>query len=183
MAKGDGSIQQLGRNKWRVSVSFGRDPITGKYRRATQVVNGTKAEAKKVRDGMIRNHENGLRLDASKVTFDEFARQWQAAKEASGRIGEQRIRMERRNVRDICARIGELPITEVTPQVVETVLDDIRAAKEGFARGGAHHARGSRHIPPSDGKGRQLRHYHAQPVRQGGDAEARRRRTALSKRF
>lgn len=131
MAKGDGSIQQLGRNKWRVAVSLGNDPITGKRRRVTQVVNGTKAEAKKVRDDIVRDHENGLRIDAGKVTFGEFAKQWQAAKEASGRIGEQRIRMERRNVRDICARIGELPITEVTPQVVETVLDDIRAAKEG----------------------------------------------------
>ena len=86
MTKGDGSIQQLGRNKWRVSVSFGKDPITGKYRRATQVVNGTKAEAKKVRDGMVRDHENGLRVDAAKVTFGEFARQWQQAKETSGAV-------------------------------------------------------------------------------------------------
>lgn len=130
MAKGDGSIQQLGRNKWRVSVSFGKDPVTGKYRRATRVVDGTKAEAKKVRDGMVRDHENGLRVDAAKVTFGEFARQWQQAKEASGAVCKQRSDLERRNVREMCAIVGELPIGEITPPVLEDLYAHIRADRE-----------------------------------------------------
>lgn len=130
MAKGDGSIQQLGRNKWRVSVSFGKDPVTGKYRRATRVVDGTKADAKKVRDGMVRDHENGLRVDAAKVTFGEFARQWQQAKEASGAVCKQRSDLERRNVREMCAIVGELPIGEITPPVLEDLYARIRADRE-----------------------------------------------------
>lgn len=131
----DGSITKIRANYWRVQLSLGKDPVTGKYRRVVRKVRGTKADARRVRDELKRAMNDGLRVDAAKVTFDEFARQWQAAKEASGRICEQRVRMERRNVRDICARIGELPVTEVTPPVVESVLDDIRAAKE--ARKGA----------------------------------------------
>lgn len=131
----DGSITKIRANYWRVQLSLGKDPVTGKYRRVVRKVHGTKADARRVRDELKRDLENGLRVDAGKVTFGEFARQWQAVKEASGRIGEQRTRMERRNVRDICERIGELSVTEVTPQVIESVLDDIRAAKE--ARKGA----------------------------------------------
>lgn len=130
MAKGDGSIQQLRRSKWRVSVSFGKDPVTGKYRRTTQVVYGSKADAKKVRDGIIRDHENGLRIDAAKVTFGEFAKQWQQAKEASGAVCKQRSDMERRNVREMCALVGELPIGEITPTVLEDLYARIRADRE-----------------------------------------------------
>lgn len=50
MAKGDGGIQELRRGVWRVSVSAGNNPATGKRQRVTRVVHGTKAEARKVRD-------------------------------------------------------------------------------------------------------------------------------------
>lgn len=42
MAKGDGGIQELRRGVWRVSVSAGNNPATGKRQRVTRVVHGTK---------------------------------------------------------------------------------------------------------------------------------------------
>jgi len=40
-----GSITQLGKNRWRVRVSGGNDPVTGKRIRLTKVVHGTKRDA------------------------------------------------------------------------------------------------------------------------------------------
>lgn len=62
--KGDGSIRNVGRNKWRVTVDFGKNPVTKKRDRPSRVVNGTKADARKVRDQLRREHENGLTVEA-----------------------------------------------------------------------------------------------------------------------
>lgn len=40
-----GSITQLGKNRWRVRVSGGNDPVTGKRIRLSKVVHGTKKDA------------------------------------------------------------------------------------------------------------------------------------------
>lgn len=143
--KGDGCIEQLGRNRWRVTISLGFDPVTKKRQRVTRVVNGTKADARRVRDEIRRAHDNGLRVDARKVKFGDFARQWQEAKEASGRVCKQRMNLEKRNVRDICERIGDMAICDITPPVVEKVCDDIRESKE-TSKGGSVSARTMREV-------------------------------------
>ena len=55
MAKGDGSISAVKdksgnvvRNRWRMSLSLGTNPITGKPNRITRIVNGTKVEARRL---------------------------------------------------------------------------------------------------------------------------------------
>lgn len=57
MAKGDGSISAVKdkggnvvRNRWRVSLSFDTNLITGKPNLITRIINETKAEARRVRD-------------------------------------------------------------------------------------------------------------------------------------
>lgn len=40
-----GSIQQMGKNRWRVRVSGGNDPVSGKRIRLSKVVHGTKKDA------------------------------------------------------------------------------------------------------------------------------------------
>ena len=67
--KGDGSIQAMARGKWRVAVDFGVNPVTRKRERVTRVVNGSKADARKVRDRIKQEHENGLSFEAATVTF------------------------------------------------------------------------------------------------------------------
>lgn len=62
MAKGDGGIQQLERGKWRVFVDAGKDPVTGKRRRVTRIVNGSKADARKVRDRIRGELEGGIKV-------------------------------------------------------------------------------------------------------------------------
>lgn len=60
--KGDGSITPIKgqRGAWRVCMSTGRDPITGRYGKVQRIVRGTKADARAVRDAMRRDLDNGI---------------------------------------------------------------------------------------------------------------------------
>ncbi len=90
MAKGDGSIQQLGRNKWRISVSLGSDPVTKKQRRITKVVYGSKAEARAVRDRIRQEAEAGVKVDVD-LTYGELFDKWVEAKRAEGAANDETI--------------------------------------------------------------------------------------------
>lgn len=142
MAKGDGSIQQIARGKWLVQVSLGKDPVTGKRQTATRRVSGTKAEARKVRDQIIREHEGGLRLDASKVTFGEFARQWADNRAAMDEIGERQRGHDDYMVRLLSGYIGGVRLAEVTPAAVESLYARMKRERgySGSTMAGVHQA-------------------------------------------
>lgn len=129
MAKGDGGIQRLEGGRWRIFVSFGNDPVTGERQRITRVISGTKAEARKVRDEIKREHENGLRIDAENVKFRDFSTAWLEGKLSSGAIGMSRYRTERALVDAMNSHIGNMALTDITPQVVEKLYSVIRAEK------------------------------------------------------
>ncbi len=127
MAKGDGSIYQLGRNKWRVSIDFGRNPITNKRERATRVVNGSKSEAKKARDQIRHEHESGLSIDGAKMTFKELATQYHNMRIASGEVGQHYIKREQCEIGILCDYIGNVPINELTTPMIEQLYVTIKA--------------------------------------------------------
>ena len=134
MAKGDGSITKIGNNKYRVQISYGKDPITGKYQRATKVVSGTKAEARKVRDQMRKEREGGLVLDGSKLTFEEFSKVYLDLLVASGEVGNGHIANQTARLKAIRRHIGNMKLKSISPQVVEATLLAIKAEKTA-ARG------------------------------------------------
>lgn len=92
MAKGDGSITQRGRGSWRVRISAGFEPTTGKRRYVTATVRGTKADARRERDRLRAEVEGGLKVDAQNVTLSEFIPIWADAKRTSGKIMEETLK-------------------------------------------------------------------------------------------
>lgn len=128
-SKGDGSIQAMGRGKWRVMVDFGVNPVTRKRERVTRVVNGTKAEARKVRDRIKQEHENGLSFEGSKLTFAEFAATWHSARVDAGEISEMRLRREGNQIALFNDYIGTVRLRDITPQAVESLYSAIRKDK------------------------------------------------------
>ena len=124
--KGDGCIQQLGRNKWRVSVSFGRDPVTGKYRRTTKVVNGTKADARRVRDEIRQTIESGVLPDAGKTTFGEFSKVWLERRIESGEYADNTIKHDRNDLRNINRYLRDVPLAEITPMTADNLYSALR---------------------------------------------------------
>ncbi len=67
MAKGDGSITEAKRGVWRVCVSGGRDPLTGKRIKSQRIVHGTKAKARSVRDELRAALKSGSLDDLRRV--------------------------------------------------------------------------------------------------------------------
>ena len=144
MPKGDGSIVEVkdknGKSytpkKWRVCVSFGNDPITGERLKAQRIVNGTKLDARALRDQLKRDHESGLRLDADKETFADFSAVWLEARRVSGEVGLSRLDKEKRMLDLLCSYIADMAIPDITPQVIEKLYAAIKADK--VAKRGAY---------------------------------------------
>ena len=129
MARGDGSITPRGKNKWLVQVYYDKDPITGKYKRASKVVHGTKTQARKVRDQMRKEREDGLVLDGSKLTFEEFSARYIELIDAAGKVGRETVERRASCLRYACRYMGDMRLKDITPQVVEATLAAIRRDK------------------------------------------------------
>ena len=126
MAKGDGSIQQVSKGVYRVSVSLGKDPVTGKYRRVTRTVHGTKADARKERDNIRLDHESGLKVDAGNVTFSQMVDMWESAKRTAGKAADDTITGYVRQISRIVDMIGEVPVADIDPQTIDAVFAKLR---------------------------------------------------------
>lgn len=137
MAKGDGGIQELSRGVWRVSVSAGNNPVTGKRQRVTRVVRGTKAEARKVRDEIRHGLEGGLRPDGGKVRFLEFVTTFSQARRNAGRASEGRIAQDEKRLRLCGELLGDPLLCKIDARVVEELLPAIRERRisQGFQCG------------------------------------------------
>lgn len=130
MAKGDGSITEKSRGVYVVEVCFGVDPVTGKRRRVTKTVRGTKADARRVRDQIRSDYENGLRLDSERVTFREFCPVFTEARRLSGKAKGETIDKDARRLDFICEIIGDVRLKSVNAQTVEALLARIRELRE-----------------------------------------------------
>ncbi|MBQ9059215.1 MAG: site-specific integrase [Atopobiaceae bacterium] len=134
-SKGDGSIYQAkdknGKpipNCWRISVSFGS---SGCDRQRVQcTVHGTKAEAKKKRDEIRRQHEEGLAIDAGKVTVSEFIETWLEARQTTGKVSESTIKNYRARLKTIEPYIGKKKLNKVTAAEIERAYAQLKAKKK-----------------------------------------------------
>lgn len=70
-----GFIKKRG-NSWRVAVSLGRDPQTGKYQYLWETVKGTKREAEKRMAELIHQHDSGILNKPGKGTVAEYLTNW-----------------------------------------------------------------------------------------------------------
>lgn len=121
MAYGDGSILQVSKNIWKVRLDLGRDPITGKRRIISKNVRGTKADARKMRDKMRKEHESGIQVDKSKVTLSEFIGIWADARRMSGKSAEDTIMKDCGKLKHVEKYIGHVPIREIDAATIERV--------------------------------------------------------------
>lgn len=133
MAKGDGSISvvkdksgNVVRNRWRVSLSFGTNPITGKPNRITRIVNGTKAEARRVRDELRRQYDQGLEFSQSQTTFSEMSKLWTSSRYTTGAASETTIKLDAQRLKHVEALIGHMALKSITVPVLEKTFAMIK---------------------------------------------------------
>ena len=131
--KGDGSITQIkdknGKpipNRWRVCVSLGTD-LSGNRIKVQRNVNGTKAQARKVRDQIRQEHEQGLSLDADKVTLSSFIEVWLESRRTAGKVAESTIKNYEARLRQIEPYLGKKRLNKITAAEIERAYSQLRA--------------------------------------------------------
>lgn len=146
MAKGDGSITEIKRNgrscnpkRWRVCISYGayelnENGVMVKVRKKAQRnVTGSKADARQVRDQMRKELESGLKMEADKLTFREFATRWHAMRAEGSDLSERTLSEEKALVERVSAIIGDTRLKDITPDAIESLYLAIK--RDGEERG------------------------------------------------
>lgn len=123
---GNGSIVKLGRNRYQIYISTGKDPVTGKYGRKTKIVNGTMKDAQRVLDEMTAELKSGLKVDADKMTFRQFSLEFIKAKETAGHIQNRTIEDYRSKIEFINEIVGNAPLKSFDAHAVECLYSEIR---------------------------------------------------------
>lgn len=133
----DGSLIPRGRNKWEVQISLGKDQVTGKYRKISRTVNGTKAEARKVRDQLRSELESGLKVDGDKITFREFCSIYTDARRATAKVKPETVDKDTKRLGFMCELIGDMPLRKIDVQTVEALYPAVRERRlsEGYGCG------------------------------------------------
>ena len=133
MAKGDGSITQVKdkngnpvRNKWRVCVCFGRDSETGKQNRVVRKVSGTKSDARAVRDQIKREHEDGLKFEGSRITFERMCGIWTETRRTAGNASERTIALDAQRLSHLYPHIGSMKLKDIDTKAIESLMAALR---------------------------------------------------------
>lgn len=134
-ANGSGSIWaardndgRILRDVWRVRYQW-TDKTTGAARRENATVKGTKTQARERLETMKAKHAHGIRSSADRITFGQFARQWQEMREGSGELARRSLDDSARSVDYLSRFIGEFPLSDITTETVERLYADIREDK------------------------------------------------------
>lgn len=130
MAKGDGSIREIKRGVYQVTVYFGHNPITRNYDRVQRTVRGTKRDAVKVRDKIRRDREDGLTVDGSKMTFAEFAEQWQNSRELAGELSIRTLKDGQSTINRLIPYIGDMKLADISARHIERLYVEVRKSSK-----------------------------------------------------
>ena len=125
MAKGDGSITEVKRGVWRVCVSGGRDPLTGKRIKSQRIVHGTKAKARSVRDELRAALKSGSAPDSS-TTFGEFSAEWARKRRTSGDYARNTVKRDLYNLRVLNEYLSNVALAAIKPITVDMLMSRIR---------------------------------------------------------
>lgn len=137
--KGNGTVRQvknkkgeLVKNSWQLILSLGYDPLTGKRRQECRPFKGNKTEAKRALAEFRHEVEQGLKIDADKITFGEYANQWADSREASGRLAAATTLRDRQVLVHILRHLGTVALGDIETTTVRNLYATL--LKEGMGQ-------------------------------------------------
>lgn len=141
-----GHIRQRG-DRWELRVYAGTDPLTGRERRITRTVGGTRKAAERALTALLREVDERAVATGPDVTMRELCARWQdhRARAWSPKTALETERMVRRH---IDPALGRLPIGDVTPAVLDQFFDQLLAGgrnRPALAPATVHRIRGVVH--------------------------------------
>ena len=130
MAKlyGKGTNKKIVKGKnYRLDLSAGKDPITGKYRRHQETFLGTKRQAELRIEEIRRELESGKRPDADKVTFADWCEQYLAMREGMGKYRPSTLKGDRSRSKHLINGFGAALVVDITPSMINDLYVRLRA--------------------------------------------------------
>jgi integrase len=121
-----GTIRKKGKNSWQIVLSLGRDPVTGKYRQVTRTVRGNKAQACKEREALRNEIENGIKLDADKVLFREYANMFHEQRKAIGSLAPSTLDRERYRIVQLNGYLGDVPVKDIDASMIRNMYTALK---------------------------------------------------------
>ncbi|MNR86726.1 putative prophage phiRv2 integrase [compost metagenome] len=121
-----GQIIPRGDRTWLVRVYLGRDPETGKRRYHNHTVHGTKKDAQRYLNGVLREKDMGTFVEPSAVSLNEYLKQWleSAAKHSvRERTYEGYCKILDRYVRPT---LGSRRLSEISPLDIQALYTSLR---------------------------------------------------------
>jgi integrase len=137
--KGNGSIRQVKNNKgepvkssWQLVLSLGCDPLTNKRRQECRPFKGNKTQARRALDEFRREIESGLKIDADKMTFEQYAKQWIESREAAGNLAPSTIKREKEIMRHLLNYLYNVALRDIDSVTVRNLY--IALGKDGVGQ-------------------------------------------------
>lgn len=127
---GIGSIEKRGPNTWRIRLAIGKDPQTGKYRQVSRTIHGSKADAYKEREALRQEIEHGLEREGERLTFFEFANQFEARRRSCGRFKNATLNSDRMIIKRLNKYLGNATLRDINAYVVSRT--QARMVDDGF---------------------------------------------------
>jgi integrase len=115
-----GTIEKLPSGSWRITLSLGKDPSTGKYRRSRHTVEGTKKDAERERTRLLREYDTGGYVEPMKTTVAEYLERWLKEYVAT-RIDKPRTRRSYQMIvrGHLIPAIGHVKLARLTQQTIQ----------------------------------------------------------------
>ena len=124
MNPGRGHITQLGPNRYRVRVSAGRDPRSGKRRQPSRIIHGTRADAEDALTDLADTHRPHVR--GTPHTFDELFHMWNETTAAQSKRRHNTVYIDEGLYKNhIKPTLGDMPIASIRPGHLNVLYDDL----------------------------------------------------------
>jgi integrase len=126
--QGAGSLEKRGKNVWRIRFNLGCDPITKKYLYSPwRTVHGTKMQAQAAMSDYRNELESGIKLDADKVTFGEYAAIFCERRKASDELAPATLRHDKDQVRILNGYLERVPLRDIEKHTVKNLIAALAA--------------------------------------------------------
>ena len=125
-----GSKEKLGPRKWRIRISLGKDPVTGKYMRSpSRIVYGNKKDADQALADLRAELQDEIDHPGSRLTFREYAQDFFANREILGESPLSR-KSEKLEINKLIDMFGDTSLTSITSEIVKKTY--LSAKRDGM---------------------------------------------------
>ncbi|MGE1118335.1 tyrosine-type recombinase/integrase [Bacillus altitudinis] len=124
---------------WAYIVDIGKDPKTGKRKQKKKSGFRTKKAAEAAAAVLQNEINQGLYVEESNVTFEDFAYEWLSIYKETGHIKESTVRIRKHEIKRLLGYFAKLKLKDITRKQYQDAINDLM--RRGYKRNtidGAH---------------------------------------------